>query len=140
MRNDRRLRRLVVDERTAYLWNFRQKKAADGVWRDILTLHRDGDRTRFVFRAGGAGSGRYVSEGDIWFQGYAVDGKGAGINLREPGVVRALLDEAARRGLLLPGDRELDGWELFQAVAETVDLTRAAAATPEAPRGCPPGP
>ena len=65
MRNDRRLRRLVVDERTAYLWNFRQKKGPDGVWRDIVTLHRDGDRTRIVFRAGGPGSGRYVSEGDI---------------------------------------------------------------------------
>ncbi|MEV7890801.1 hypothetical protein ACWD3I_02780 [Streptomyces sp. NPDC002817] len=140
MRNDRRLRRLVVDERTTYLWNFRQKKGPDGVWRDLVTLHRDGDRIRFVFRAGGAGSRRYVSEGHPWFQGCAVDGRGEGINLREPGVVRALLDEAARRGLLRPGDRELDGWELFYAVAETVDLKRAAAATPATPQGSPPGP
>lgn len=140
MRNDRRLRRLVVDERTAYLWNFRQKKGHDGVWRDIVTLHRDGDRTRIVFRAGGPGSGRYVSEGDLWFQGCAADGQGEAIILREPGAVRALLDEAARRGLMRPGDRELDGWDLFYAVAEAVDLKRAAAATPAAPRGCPPGP
>ncbi|MEU6380197.1 hypothetical protein [Streptomyces sp. NPDC046909] len=140
MRNDRRLRRLVVDENTAYLWNFRQTKGADGVWRDTVTLHRDGDRTRFVFRAGGAGSGRYVSEGDIWFQGCAVDGRGSGINLREPAVVRALLDEATRRGLLRPGDRELDGWDLFYAVEAAVDLKRAAAATPATPPGSPPGP
>ncbi|WP_405644128.1 hypothetical protein [Streptomyces sp. NBC_00019] len=140
MRNDRRLRRLVVDERTTYLWNFRQKKGPDGVWRDIVTLHREGNRTRIVFRAGGPGSRRYVSEGHPWFQGYAADGQGEGINLREPGVVRALLDEAARRGLLRPGDRELDGWELFYAVAETVDLKCAAAATPAAPQGSPPGP
>ncbi|NUR40066.1 MAG: hypothetical protein HOV73_08285 [Streptomyces sp.] len=140
MRKDRRLRRLVVDERTTYLWNFRQKKGADGVWRDIVTLHRGGRRARFVFRAGGAGSGRYVSEGDIWFQGWAMDGQGAGINLREPGVVRALLDEATRRGLLPSGDGELDGWEFFHAVAEAVDLRRAAAATPGVPPGSPPGP
>ncbi|MFD3843234.1 hypothetical protein ACFWWC_44555 [Streptomyces sp. NPDC058642] len=140
MRNDRRLRRLVVDERTAYLWNFRQKKGPDGVWRDIVTLHRDGDRTRIVFRAGGPGSGRYVSEGDSWFQGCAADGQGEAIILREPGVVRALLDEAAHRGLLRTGDRELDGWELFYAVARAVGVTCAAAATPATPRGCPPGP
>jgi len=140
MRNDHRLRRLVVDERTTYLWSFRQKKGPDGVWRDIVSLHRDGDRTRIVFRAGDAGSGRHVSEGDIWFQGCAVDGRGEGINLREPGVVRALIDEAGRRGLLLPGDRELDGWDLFYAVAEAIDVKRAAAATPEVPPGSPPGP
>ncbi|MFF5492416.1 hypothetical protein [Streptomyces aquilus] len=140
MRKDRRLRRLVVDERTTYLWNFRQRKGADGVWRDIVTLHRGGRRIRFVFRPGGPGSGRYVSEGHPWFQGWAMDGQGAGINLREPGVVRALLDEADRRGLLLPGERELDGWELFAAVAEAVEVRCAAAATPGVPPGSPPGP
>jgi hypothetical protein len=140
MRNDRRLRRLVVDEQTTYLWRFRQKKGRDGVWRDVLCLHRDGDRTRIEFLAGGAGSGRYLSEGDIWFQGCAMDGQGAGINLREPAVVRALVDEAGRRGLLGPGDRELDGWDLFHAVAEAVDLKRAAAATPAVPQGSPQGP
>ncbi|MFF7444513.1 MULTISPECIES: hypothetical protein [unclassified Streptomyces] len=139
MRNDRRVRRLVVDERVTYEWTFRQKRT-DGVWRDVLTLHRGRDRTRFVFRAGGPGSGRYVSEGDIWFQGWAVDGRGAGINLREPAVVRALVDEAGRRGLLPAGEREVDGWELFHAVAAAVDLRSAAAATAGAPPGCPPGP
>lgn len=140
MRSDRRLRRLVLDENTSYLWTFRQKKGPDGVWQDIVTLLRGRDRTRMLFRSGGPSSGRYVSAGDVWFQGCAVDGRGTGINLREPAVVRALLDEADRRGLLLPGDRELDGWELFRSVAEVVGLKRAAAATPGAPRGCPPGP
>ena len=61
------------------------------------------------------------------------------LNLHRPGVVRAFVDEAVRRELLsLEG--ELDGWELFPAVAASVALSRAAAATPEVPPGCPPGP
>ncbi|KUN28918.1 hypothetical protein AQJ23_08340 [Streptomyces antibioticus] len=139
MRKDRRLRRLVVDERTIYLWNFRQKQGPDGVWRDTLTLHRDGRRTRIVFRPGGPGSGRYVSEGHPWFQGCAGDGRGNLVNLREPAVVRALVDEATRRGPL-PDGGELDGWELFPAVVEAVEVKRAAAATPGVPPGSPPGP
>ncbi|MDT7842429.1 hypothetical protein [Streptomyces justiciae] len=139
MRNDHRLRRLDLDENTTYLWSHRQKKGRDGVWRDTVTVHRDGRRTRFVFRPGGPGSGRYVSEGHPWFQGCAADGRGNLINLREPAVVRALLDEATRRGPL-PDDGELDGWEFFAAVAEAVDLKRAAAATPGVPPGSPPGP
>jgi hypothetical protein len=54
-------------------------------------------------------------------------------------VVRALVDEAARRELL-PGKGELDGWELFHAVVEAVEVSRAAAATPGVPPGSPPGP
>jgi hypothetical protein len=37
---------------------------------------------------------------------------------------------------VLPHEGELDGWTLFRAVA----VRCAAAATPEVPRGCPPGP
>ncbi|MER6165295.1 hypothetical protein [Streptomyces violaceorubidus] len=52
------------------------------------------------------------------------DGRGHLLNLREPGVVRALVEEAGRRGLL-PGRGgrpvELDGWELFPAVVAAVD-------------------
>ncbi|PWI18487.1 hypothetical protein DI272_33360 [Streptomyces sp. Act143] len=139
MRDNHRLRRLVVDATTTYLWSYRQKKGRDGVWRDTVTLHRAGRRTRIVFRAGGPGTGRYVSEGHPWFQGCAGDGRGNLINLREPAVVRALLDEALRRGTL-PDGGELDGWDLFPAVAAAVDLKRAAAATPGVPPGSPPGP
>ncbi|WP_415940937.1 hypothetical protein [Streptomyces sp. 067-1] len=119
MGNDLRQRRLVVDERTTWLWSHRQKRGRDGVWRDALTLYRDGVRVRFVFLAGAPDSGRYTSEGDYWYEGCVADGRGNLLNLREPGVVRALAEEAGRRGLLPgPGGRpvELDGWELFPAV------------------------
>jgi hypothetical protein len=119
MGDDRRQRRLVVDAHTTWLWSHRQKRGRVGVWRDALTLHRDGVRIRFVFRAGAPDSGRWTTEGGHWYEGCVGDGRGNLLNLREPGVVRALVDEAGRRGLLPgPGGRpvELDGWELFPAV------------------------
>ncbi|MFF4268746.1 hypothetical protein [Streptomyces sp. NPDC001536] len=130
MRNDRRLRRLVVDERTAYLWSVRHNRREDDARRDVLNLYRDGVRTRIVFRQGERGA---VSDG-YSYVGCVATGPGKLLNLREPGVVRGLVDEATERGLL-PGPAELDGWDLFDAV-----LRRAAAATPEAPQGSPPGP
>ncbi|MCV2463630.1 hypothetical protein OEB94_30635 [Streptomyces sp. ICN988] len=124
MGDDRRQRRLVVDAGTTWLWSHRQKRGRDGVWRDALTLHRDGVRVRFVFRAGAPDSGRWTTEGGHWYEGCVGDGRGNLLNLREPGVVRALVDEAGRRGLL-PGPRdrpvELDGWELFPAVVAATD-------------------
>ncbi|QFX86401.1 hypothetical protein GEV49_26260 [Streptomyces sp. SYP-A7193] len=113
-----------MDERTTWLWSHRQKRGRDGVWRDALTLYRDGVRVRFVFLAGASDSGRYTSEGDYWYEGCVADGRGNLLNLREPGVVRALAEEAGRRGLLPgPGGRpvELDGWELFPAVVAATD-------------------
>ncbi|WP_181449547.1 hypothetical protein [Streptomyces cyaneus] len=68
------------------------------------------------------------------YVGCVATGPGRLLNLREPGVVRGIVDEATARRLL-PGGAELDGWELFDAV-----LSRAAAATPAAPPGSPPGP
>lgn len=113
-----------MDERTTYHWSHRQKRGRDGVRRDALTLYRDGDgdgvRVRFVFLPGGPDSGRLTSEGHHWFEGCVADGRGNLLNQREPGVVRALVDEADRRGLLpAPGGApvELDGWDLFPAVA-----------------------
>ncbi|MFE0255938.1 hypothetical protein [Streptomyces sp. NPDC059010] len=138
MRSDRRLRRLVVDERTTYLWSVRHKHRDGDVCREVLSLYLDGARARIVFRSGEAGSGRVVAEGH-WYSGCVADGRGNLLNLREPGVVRAFVDEARARGLLRGGG-ELDGWELFPAVAATVDVRSAAAATPAAPPGCPPGP
>ncbi|WP_316740078.1 hypothetical protein [Streptomyces sp. MK7] len=135
MRKDHALRRLVVDGTTAYLWSVRHRhggRPGDGEpCREVLTLYQGGPATRLVFRAG---EGRYVADGH-WYSGCVTDGRGNLLNLREPGVVRALVDEARRRGLL-PGTGEVDGWEPFEGVA----VSRAAAATPGVPRGCPPGP
>lgn len=127
MRSDRRLRRLVVDEHTVYLWAFRHRHdRAAGVGapdcRHVLSLYREGSRVRtaFVFRAG---PGHTISEGS-WDQGWLVGTTGDDdrkwLNLYEPGAVRLLVDEAAARGLL-PADgarssRELDGWPLLEEV------------------------
>ncbi|MEU6350612.1 hypothetical protein ABZ896_14935 [Streptomyces sp. NPDC047072] len=134
MRNDRRPRKLVVDAHTTYIWTVRHKHHDGDVCREVLSLSLGNHRTKIVFRTGGSGSGRYVAAG-YWHSGCVADGQGNFLNLHEPGVVRALVDEARGRGLL-PGSRELDGWELFEAAV----VSRAAAATPEAPQGCPPGP
>ncbi|MFF1696116.1 hypothetical protein ACFVXC_21215 [Streptomyces sp. NPDC058257] len=147
MRNDRRLRRLVVDDRTAYLWSFRHRHdSAAGLGgadcRHILTLYREGSRfrTAIVFREG---PGRVISEGH-WVHGSLVDTRGDRVdrkwlNLYEPGAVRLLIDEAVARGPLPRGadgsTRELDGWTLFDGA-----LSREAAATPATPPSSPPGP
>ncbi|MER6126260.1 hypothetical protein ABT173_27295 [Streptomyces sp. NPDC001795] len=132
MRNERRLRRLVVDERTRYLWSVRHRHGTgDGrMCREDLVLYRDGVRTCVVFRAG---RGRYVPDGFLP-SGCVGDGHGNALNLHEPGVVRRLVDAARERGLL-SGGGEVDGWELFPAV-----VSRGAGATPGAPPDCPPGP
>lgn len=113
-----------MDDLTTWLWSHRQKRGRDGVWRDALTLYRDGVRVRFVFRAGAPDSGRWTTEGGYWYEGCVGDDRGNLLNLREPGVVRALVEAAGRRGLLPgPGGRpvELDGWELFPAVVAAAD-------------------
>ncbi|MGW5862229.1 hypothetical protein ACWFRJ_08665 [Streptomyces sp. NPDC055239] len=147
MGNNRRLRRLVVDDRTAYLWSFRHrhgsaagKGGAD--CRYVLTLYREGSRfrTAIVFREG---SGRVISEG-CQEDGSLVDRAEDGVdlkwlNLYEPGAVRLLVDAAETRGLLPRGadgsSRDLDGWVLFDDC-----LNRAAAATPATPPSSLPGP
>lgn len=116
---------------TTYVWTVRHRHGDGQPCREILTLNRDGLRTRVVFREG---EGRYSGSGGYGHSG-GVGDRHHHLNLHEPGVVRAFVDEAVRRELL-PLDGELDGWELFTAVA----LSRAAAATPEAPPDCPPGP
>ena len=132
MRDSRRTRTLVVDETTSYLWTVRHRHG-DGVpCAEVLTLNRDGVRTRIVFRAG---AGRYAGDGGPVGHSGAVGDREHHLNLHEPGAVRALVDEALRRDLL-PYDGEVDGWDLLPGAA----LSRAAAATAEAPPGCPPGP
>ncbi|MFH9732487.1 hypothetical protein [Streptomyces sp. NPDC017260] len=111
MSGGRRPRRLVVDETATYVWSVRHRHSVTGSCAEVLTLARDGTRTRLLFRSG---EGRFVPDGFLHSGCVAV--RDASLNLHEPGVVRAFVDEGARRGLL---DRsaDLDGWELFQAVA-----------------------
>jgi hypothetical protein len=146
MRNDRRLRRLVVDERTAYLWSFRHRHdntagAGGADCRHVLSLYREGSRSRtaIVFRAG---PGHVIAE-DSWEHGTLLDmtenDDRKWLNLYEPGSVRLLVDEATARGLL-PAETggspsELDGWPIFDGA-----LNRAAAATPATPPSSLPGP
>ncbi|GAA3136836.1 hypothetical protein ACFQ0X_29245 [Streptomyces rectiviolaceus] len=149
MGNDRRLRRLVVDDRTTYLWSFRHRHDATGIGgpgcRHVLSLYREGSRfrTAIVFRAA---PGLVISEGH-WEHGSLVnmtdddgdDGDRKWLNLYEPGAVRLLVDEAAARGLLpreaTGSPHELDGWPLLDGA-----LSRAAATTPATPPSSPPGP
>jgi hypothetical protein len=130
MANDRRLRELVVDERTTYRWSVRHNRQDEDAPRDVLNLYRDGVRTRIVFRQGERGA----CSGGHSYIGCVATGPGKLLNLREPGVVRGLVDEATARGLM-PGSAELDGWDLFDAV-----LSRVEATTPVVPRGSLRGP
>lgn len=119
MRSGRRVRKLVVDgtsagETVTHLWSVRHRHRAGGPCAEVLSLTREGTTAtvHLVFRGG---EGRFVPDGFLPSGAVAVGG-GAALNLHEPGVVRALVDEAGRRGLLT-GPAELDGWELFPEVA-----------------------
>ncbi len=120
-----------MDGTTTYVWTVRHRHGDGQPCREVLTLHRGGKRTHIVFRDG---EGRYSGGGGYGHSG-GVGDRHHHLNLHEPGVVRAFVDEAAKRELL-PMDGELDGWELFTAVA----LSRAGAATAEVPPDCPQGP
>ncbi|MFF4485190.1 hypothetical protein ACFY0F_01645 [Streptomyces sp. NPDC001544] len=112
MRSERRVRRLVDGEGTAHRWTVRHRHAAGVACREVLTLYREGVRTRIVFRSG---AGRLLPDG-LLHSGCVGDGGGELLNLHRPGVVRAFVDEARERGLL-DCSKEVDGWELFPAVA-----------------------
>ncbi|MET7284624.1 hypothetical protein [Streptomyces sp. NPDC005573] len=133
MRDTRRLRRLVGPDGVLYRWRVRHRHTAGSDCREVLTLYRDGVPLRIVFRAG---PGRVAGGGYPGHTGLVFDASDHQANLYEPGVVRAFLDEALRRGVPAGRAAELDGWELLPAVA----VSRAAGATPGAPPDCPPGP
>ncbi|MER6342948.1 hypothetical protein ACWC10_01845 [Streptomyces sp. NPDC001595] len=116
-------RKLVVDEAATYLWAVRHRHGGAGrPCEEVLGLHRDGRRTRIVFRQG---PGRSV-EGGYQPGGHVIDEHGNGLNLNQPGSVRALVDEAVRRGLLPAAEasRELDGWDLLPAAAARAAASR----------------
>lgn len=75
-----------------------------------------GGPLRIVFAEG---PGRYVPGGAPLGSGDVGFSRGAGLNLHEPGAVRALLDVALARGWR-PDERgpiEVDGWSLLEAAA-----------------------
>ncbi|MGI5394981.1 hypothetical protein [Streptomyces sp. CA-251251] len=110
MRGGRRIRRLVVDGTAPYVWSVRHRHSVAGPCQEMLTLSRGGTCTRLLFRGG---ADRFVPDGFLP-SGCVALGDEA-LNLHEPGVVRAFVDEAARRGLL-GRSADLDGWDLFPAV------------------------
>ncbi|GAA1794606.1 hypothetical protein GCM10009682_15430 [Luedemannella flava] len=84
--------------------------------REVLTIRPDDARgwLEVVFRGG---AGRMVADG-LLHAGAVVAADGRGLNLNEPGVVRALLDQARAHGWRIdePHRTEVDGWTLFDAV------------------------
>jgi hypothetical protein len=110
---------IVGDER--YRWSLRhrhEQRAHDAVpgfadCREVVGIWREGlpGRLEVVFRAG---TGRAVPDGRL-HAGAVIAADGVVRNLNEPGVVRALLDEALARGWH-PTHRthlHLDGWSLL---------------------------
>ncbi|MFJ3660904.1 hypothetical protein ACIPPM_10600 [Streptomyces sp. NPDC090119] len=119
MRSDeRRLRHLTLPDGTAYRWSVRHRRLTGDRHREVLTLHRDGAAVRVVFDEG---PGRVAGTGFHFHTGLVSDEHGNWVNLHEPAVVRAFVDEIRRRGDTVG---EVDGWELLPAVA----VSRAAAA------------
>jgi hypothetical protein len=113
-----RVRHLVVgSERYRWSVGHRHDRAGDGQYadcREILSLWRDGSRDRLdvVFAAG---DGRLVPDGlrhagSVWHAGHD-----AALNLNEPGVVRAFLDELITAGWAT-GSATVDGWPLVESV------------------------
>ncbi|WP_058041859.1 hypothetical protein [Streptomyces roseifaciens] len=120
-RKEKAARRLVVDGAT-YMWSIGHTHhvLGGGRYEDccetlVIRLFKARGRLRISF---GTGPGKLVPDG--YMPSGAVGTTGGGLlNLHEPGTVRALLDEALSQGWR-PDDppvEELDGWNLFDAVA-----------------------
>jgi hypothetical protein len=127
-------RRLAVGEDT-YLWSraHAHERGDDGravpvylLCREVVTIRRDGapGRMDVVFRADADG---VVPDG-LLYAGAVGRKDGPMLNLNEPGVVRALLDEALARGWQpnVPGQSQIDGWTLFDtALARRIAATQS---------------
>ncbi|MGW3008647.1 hypothetical protein ACWC9R_07370 [Streptomyces sp. NPDC001219] len=133
-RHAKKSRRLVADGRV-YLWTMRHSHRTDDDGRSVdcrqvLALSPQpagtGGPLRIVFADG---PGRYVPGGAPFGSGDVGFTRGAGLNLHEPGAVRALLDVALAGGWQ-PGERravEVDGWSLLEPAA----AARAGDTSPE---------
>ncbi|MFF3560833.1 hypothetical protein ACFYXS_12435 [Streptomyces sp. NPDC002574] len=134
-RHAKKPRRLVADGRV-YLWSMRHSHRSDPDGRAVDCRHTltlspqpagSGGPLRIVFAEG---PGRYVSGAPLGSGDVGII-RGPGLNLHEPGAVRALLDVALARGWQ-PDERgpiEVDGWSLLAAAA----AVRAGNAGPEGP-------
>ncbi|MFJ8010117.1 hypothetical protein [Streptomyces fagopyri] len=134
-RSSKKPRRLVADGRV-YMWKMRHSHRRDDGGRSvdcrqILTMSPQpagtGGPLRIIFADG---PGRYIQGGAPFGSGDVGFSRGAGLNLHEPGAVRALLDVALAGGWR-PEERgatEVDGWSLLEAAA-----VRAGDAGPEGP-------
>ncbi|MFI6283172.1 hypothetical protein ACIBCM_00200 [Streptomyces sp. NPDC051018] len=119
-----RPRRLVVDSDTVCVWTVRHRHGTSGpdgsrTCHTVLSLWREGTKSRLGIVFSQA-EGRVIADGYV-DHGALGDSAHHWLNLHEPGVVRRFADEAAARGLLpaagsAPGNREVDGWPLFDAV------------------------
>ncbi|MGW3657837.1 hypothetical protein ACWD6R_20025 [Streptomyces sp. NPDC005151] len=129
-RSGKRTRRLTIDDRT-YLWSLRHTHhaLADGTREgccETLSIRslegRGGLRIQFSH-----GPERLVPDGYPQPSGTVGTPDGRTLNLHEPGTVRAVLDEAVRRGRNpeRPIAEELDGWTLFDAVHKAISLIAA---------------
>ncbi|MEU3556453.1 hypothetical protein [Streptomyces fragilis] len=124
-RRARAPRRLVADGRE-YRWvhshSHRRPNGGPPVdCRQTLTLtYRPGERAVSRFRiVFDQGPGRYVPGGGFTGSGDVGFVRGAGLNLHEPGAVRALLQVAMRHGWQpdVPGGTTADGWSLLEEAA-----------------------
>ncbi|GLY19670.1 hypothetical protein Kisp01_66840 [Kineosporia sp. NBRC 101677] len=86
--------------------------------REVVRLRRDGS-PGCLLAVFTTGQGHYVADG-LLHVGAVQHADGRGLNLNQPGAVRALLDAALDRGWSSEsaGPYELDGWALFDSVAD----------------------
>jgi hypothetical protein len=129
IRRGKRARRLLVGELT-YLWTVGHRHQVDPGPRyrdctEVLTLrlHRAPGRLLVRFTQG---PGRLVADGCL--PSGAVGTGECRLNLHEPGTARRLLDLALADGWHPAANQavELDGWELFERLAEATPPTPAA--------------
>lgn len=121
----RRGPRYLIVGADRFVWSRRHvHERVDGVpayadCREVVSIRRDGSRGRIEVEFRG-GEGRAVGGGPL-HAGAVWRADGRVLNLNQPGVVRALLDEVVARGWRADssGREKVDGWPLFDAVART---------------------
>ncbi|QUQ66897.1 hypothetical protein [Kutzneria sp. CA-103260] len=97
----------------------------DKTCHEFLMIRRDRSPGR-LFVEFHVGNGFLVAEGWLLHSGQVRHADGRGLNLNQPGVVRALLDAAVADGWdpLANATTELDGWALFDTAFATTTSGR----------------